>query len=269
MSTQVCWPAERFYWAVIDSQGWRKAGPIPVGLLSFVAEALPVPVEQVHAVGLPLADTRLLVCAAPRADVEALNPDVLGLAPESMPDFAREVEASVVQLLVGEFEPRPIRRAINRRNTMAILTVIACTALTCIGLERRARVWIEQVEEREAAEAQMMAAVLPGLSPELLGLELQRVQEREESDELKPSKDASLAAMAFLKAWPSQVPSKPQGLSVSPQSVSVAVVVDSDPADFLRALSPPAGWRLEEPRINSTGNAWRLNLTLTALETHP
>ncbi len=63
-STSIVWPAERFYWAVIDSPGLcsqrvaaiRQLASIPEGLVEEIQGCVPVPMVQLHAVAIVWPD---------------------------------------------------------------------------------------------------------------------------------------------------------------------------------------------------------------------
>jgi hypothetical protein len=258
-------PPERFYWAILDDQGWSRAGPLPRGLLPGFADEVPIPMEELHAVCAPIADGKLLVCAAPLVELERIEPHILSLAPEYLPEFVTHGQPRI-ELLVGDFEPRPIRSARRFRHGISIATLLVASALVCVGLERRSEMWRQRAEQSAQAAVAMANTVSPGTPPDALGLELERLRSRLAPESLTRPKDASVAAAALLNAWPSRLPSKPQGLNVRPDSISVAVVLEEEPSAFLGAITAPAGWMLEEPRINATGGSWRVNLAFVPAE---
>jgi hypothetical protein len=73
----------------------------------------------------------------------------------------------------------------------------------------------------------------------------------------------------LLNAWPGQVASRPQSLSLAPGAVSISVVLDDDATPFLRVFTPPTGWSVDEPRINSADSKVRLHLQLRTPEAKP
>src|SRR5688572_9736838 len=110
-SPHLRWPAERFYWAVLEAPGWARSGPIADGLRGPLADEVPTSLD-LHGACAPLGDGTVLACAAPASEIEALRATALSLTPESLPDFARgRCDPSVLNLLTGPFEPLPVRRA--------------------------------------------------------------------------------------------------------------------------------------------------------------
>jgi hypothetical protein len=135
------WPMERFYWAVLEAPGYTRAGPLAPGLRPLLDDDVPVPGESLHAVGVPLGGGRLLVCAAERERLAGVDAGVLRLTPGDVPEFAGGVDASGLNLLVGEFEPGLLRRARTRRHLLAMAACLLCAALVSVGLLRRAAGW--------------------------------------------------------------------------------------------------------------------------------
>jgi hypothetical protein len=79
----------------------------------------------------------------------------------------------------------------------------------------------------------------------------------------KIAPDAAVGFEALLKAWPIDVPCKPQSVTVSTDGISLGLVVEGDAAPFLKAFTPPASYSLDEPRVTSAGPVTRLSLHLT------
>src|SRR5690606_6853138 len=114
---------------------------------------LPVPIESVHAVYVTLGDDRMLACAAPKEALEGVGPDALLLSPESLPDAVAtsDVDPSRLNLLVGPYQPRPLRRL----RAVWHVIIAACASLVTFGLHTRARVY-----ERAAADADQLLTAL-------------------------------------------------------------------------------------------------------------
>jgi hypothetical protein len=259
--TSESWPAERFYWAVVDANGWTTSGPLPKGCIGALADEVPIPADELHAVCTPTSDLRLVVCAVERPALEDLDPNLLSLTPAELPDAVGGlVEPSALELLVGEFEPRPLRRARSRNLGLILLTLAVCGALVSFGLSRRAESWRQLSGQRSTATMTLAASVIPGGNPDQLALEANRIRGRKPPPELRPAPDASLALAGLLQVWPTEIGNRPQGITVSPGSISCSVLVEGDPSPFLQSLRAPKGWKLQEPRLNTTGSATRLTL---------
>ena len=105
------WPAERFFWSVVDAPGWKASGVLPAALLEKFGEELPVDVTTVHAVGMPMGDGTVLACGVSIDELANLDPGALSLAPMDFPAFVNAADgpllAEQLNLLVGVWEPRP------------------------------------------------------------------------------------------------------------------------------------------------------------------
>src|SRR5690606_27182718 len=124
------WPAERFYWALIQAPGYTARGELPPGLRPALEEQVPVPVETLHAVVAPASNGALLVCAAAKSELESLAGDALSLTPAALPAFAVDlgIAPDDLNLLVGALEPRAIRRGRACRRLAALTAVVLCAA---------------------------------------------------------------------------------------------------------------------------------------------
>jgi hypothetical protein len=187
---------------------------------------------------------------------------VLRLTPEGLPDFAGGADASGLNLLVGEFEPRLLRRARTRRQALAIAACLGCAALVSAGLLRRAAQWSSLAEQARAATRAVVGEVGAG-SPEALTLEVRKLRSAAfPASAIRGGPDAALALSSLLASWPGRVPNKPQSLMLNGSGMTIGVTVEGDPAPFLRAFKAPAGWTQEEPHLNTAGSVTRVNLQL-------
>lgn len=298
------WPAERFYWSVLipPSGACIRPGPLPAGLRPAFDEVVPEPDEseapsdadgrsRLHVVCTPLSDGRLVACAAPAALLHALNPAVLVLTPDELPEFvmagssadgtecgdvsATTTIATSLNLLVGDFEPAPFRRARASRRILALAgLVVVCVAVT-LGLSRRAaldRAFAQEAKDRseEVTRAIGESLGVRGLRSEALSRALSRAsQAAEAASRISPAADASGALSDLLAAWPPDAGCSPQTLIVADETVVVAVSIDDDAAAFLRRLMPAlrtAGWSLDEPRLTNLRGVTRLNLCMRRRE---
>lgn len=288
-TTDLSWPADRFYWALLDAPGYRRVGPLPPGLLAALADEVPQPIDEVFAVGIPTGGNRVLVCAAPREALLAIAPAVRALRPSALPPGmdtdsdggagddpggggSRAGGGTMIEhlnLLVGEFEPPTIRRQRHRRHRVRAAVVLLVGGLAVIGFSRRSSHWQAVSARAERAHRDLVAQVwgddAPGMPPQhaavALDAELDRLRELARSRPTPPS-DASVRLVSLLKAWPVNASSKPQSLAVNDAGVTVSVAVEGDPAPFLAAFKPPEGWTMDEPRLNSAGAITRLTLQL-------
>lgn len=269
-------PSERCFWAVVEAPGVGLVGPLPEALMGDLADALPVPSDEVFAVCAPAGADRLLICAARRTDIGAIPDDALSLVPAAVPEqLGVRVEPSALNLLVGECEPRRARRSRARRNMSAAAVVLVISALATVGIVRRAR-----YEDRRAVAANLAAETIaremtPGAASAtaILAMDdelarLRRAAAAAEDSAYAPPADASGSLASLLNVWPCHIASKPQSVSVTANAIMVSVVIDGpDAAAFLDALHAPLGWALEEPRLNTSSGTTRLGLSMKPAQT--
>jgi hypothetical protein len=256
------WPTERFYWCLLEAPHWKRPGPLPPGLRALLEDDVPVPVDSLHAVGTPL-DGRVLACAVESATLASLPADAASLTPEAIPPFAPAIDPASLDLLVGAFEPRPLRRARLRRHLAWAGAVLAGSALVSIGLLRRAEMWDRAGASARAAARAMLDPTLPVSSADGLAFELARTRRLAESAaRIKPAEDAAESLESLLRAWPSSVSSKPLSLALSESSTTISVAIEGDATPFLKAMKPPPGWSMDEPRVNAAESVTRLTLQL-------
>lgn len=257
----VRWPPERFLWAILDAPGWTRAGEVPAGMLAALEDEVPVAAEDLHAVCAP-GTNGVVVCAARRSELDVLGPDVLLLTPASVPEWASQgLDASRLNLLVGAFEPLRLRRAARRAHVIAAATVLLCMAFVCVGFQRRGAVWrFEDRAARDATSAVLRTALPEGGDP---AVELERLRRAQAavSSKIAPS-DAAVMLASVLAAWPNRASCSTSSLAVGQDGAALSVVVDGDPTSFLESLTPPPGWTLEEPRLNTGERGTRLSLLL-------
>ena len=275
-SVRVTLPSERCFWAVVEAPGVGVVGPLPEALVGDLADALPVPADEVFAVCAPAGGGRLLICAARRTDLSDVAEDAVSLTPASVPEqLGARVEPDLLNLLVGECEPWRARRSRVRRNVSAAVVVLMVSTLATIGTFRRARNEDRRADAVSQATESLVGRLMPDAAPAtaLLALDeeltrLHRAARAGAESAYAPPADASGALASLLSAWPCQVPSKPQSLSVSGNAIMVSVLLDGpDATAFLDALHAPPGWALEEPRLNTSSGTTRLGLSMKPVRT--
>jgi len=281
------WTHDRFYWSVIDLPGWTKSGVLPPALQLELQNDVPVPVEELHAVCIPIqaasgggAGTRdrVLVCAARRDDLAALAPGVLYLSPSSIPECigglsspgdadaaTSESLASRLNVLVGEYEPRPFRHRRLRKHLELAATFLVCAGLVSLGLLRRA----DSYRELTAGALQTGTAIhARPANVEADVARLTLVRDAVSKAHLPP--DAALTLAAILRTWPMQTRCIPQSVTITPNSVAISVTTaEEDSTPFFKALTAPPGWKLEEPRMNSMSGPSGSRQTRIMVELRP
>lgn len=272
MTGRLTWPASRFYWAELEGPPIRRPGPLPPGPALLFQDDVPVEVAALHAVAAPLPEGRLAVCAAARSDLAELPASTIALTPESLPPHldGRGLTPESFDLLVGDFEPAPLRRRRLGTHALAAAATLLCGLFVAAGLDRRAAHWDATAAAARGAAARLLASVAPGRDAGDLAAELTRLQTiRQGLAIAPPPRDASLVLASVLDAWPASVPSAPQSLSVGPAGVVLSVAVEGEASAFLGEFRAPPGWTMEEPRLNASGRVTRLSLRLRALEAAP
>lgn len=259
-------PAERFYWALLDTGHLSGATRSRRRQLGYLFESvLPEPIDSVHAIYRSLGGDRTLACGmSVRALTAASTPNLTTLGPAGLPAFLTEqvgdaISPADLNLLVGPHEPPGIRRH-RRFAALAVCgaTVVA-TALLIAGQQRRADHLDRARALREAAIAAIYdqtigppTGALPQdarLTAELRMLDRTRGprQEAVGPAEVTPQ----LAAM--LASWPSDLHIKTEQLAVGPTLISLnARLPDETAAERFEAeLLAPPGWRKTQPSIQT------------------
>ncbi len=263
-SPHLRWPAERFYWALLEAPGWVRPGPIADGLREPLADEVPGEVE-LHAACAPLGDGTVLACAAVVTEVEPLRAEALSLTPEDLPEFARgRCDPSTLNLLTGPFEPLPVRAARRRAHALAAGTVAACALLAAFGLMRRAEAW--RADEQAARDAAVVAIAAAAPDGDLLAERDRLLREAQRAAAQRHANDAAADLASVLDGWPARASCQVQSIGVNAEGASVAVTLREDPGAFLGALSPPDGWALDEPRLNAgAGGETRVSVRIRPL----
>lgn len=263
----IAWPADRFFWAVVEAPGVQRAGPVAPGLAELLEDEIPASLDDLFAVQAPCGDSRLLVCALPKATLQSLERGLDRLMPTEVPaEIAIGVAPESLNLLQGAFEPPHIRRRRQRWRTACTACLLAMLVFTAFGLSRRAEHWRERAFTAERERAALIAATIPGQLPSdaSMAAERARWEDRARSTGLVDRPRAGTPALAMLLgSWPLELDAELQSVLAKPDEITVSALVRDDPADFLAAFSVPEPWRLTEPQIRAVGNASRLTLRLT------
>lgn len=259
-------PSEEFYWSILTldegAPKSRRVRPTRDFLDSLLEEDLPLDLGEVHASYTQLPDGRYLACAAPRALLATLPPEALSLSPQAIPD-SLDVDGnglcSHLNLLTGEFEPRELKRERSKRWTFATTACLACSLLLTIGLARRSASARDSARALDAATIGLAKAALPDKSPTLASAayltqqelaSLRTLRSTEASSIRSPDAVAPLADL--LGHLPRTTSLRTDVLAVTPQTITLNVATDADPQIFLKALTPPSGWSLDEPRLTAS-----------------
>lgn len=281
---RVVWPAHRFYWAVLD------ASVVPGGLLhrrpsdealGFLFESeLPVPIDRIHAVYVPVKRNRFIACGVEHDRIleSAELHDALTLGPEAFPSDLRtdlEVDVGSINFLTGRHEPVPVKRERRRLLLESAASVALITAAVAFGAERRIGAWHratgEMMSARESAFNDLYPpqSTAPSSQPPALRLvaELRQLERTRGGAAQSVSSDDPQAAQllaSLLERWPSQQPIMTESLSVTPESVTLVGLLATAPAaqDFVSAFDLPDQWEARQPQISAVTNGVRLTWRL-------
>lgn len=276
MSEPIRWPAERFYFALLDTRGLRhRWGSLPETQLGYLFEdVLPVPIEDVQAVYLPVGRDRVLVCAI---DAERLKDDLpagaLHLSPAELPTHLQvDVDPTDLNLLTGRFAPPSVARARRRRAFAGAAFGLSIALLLVVGLERRrahaeatAAIW--QLEQEELLDRALGPAA-PGIPrvqrvAALTGERRRLEWTRGRASPAQGPDDASPLLASVLERWP-DVTVWVDALNVVSGAVTVRgfakeTAVANQLATTLGALD---GLALEPPELRRTPDGVRFTLRL-------
>ncbi len=275
------WPAERFYWAILDTSS------VPVTVrsrrerLGYLFESvLPgVAIEQVQTVyqRLPGDGKRTLACGLPKNVLkDDVDPSAVTLTPDSAPGFLDgQVDLARLNLLTGSFLPQPVRHLRRRWLLHICLLFTLCAALLIVGLERRSSLHRGTMNDLTAAHDTIIkhvlgsdaplpgAGALPGTG-ELRLIAQRRRLEQTRSDDLPVSSVGNAAAILaqLLALWPQDLHTQTQSISITTSSITVRASVPtmSDAQTLADAFASMNGWRLQQPQSEARRD--RVDVTL-------
>ena len=263
-STQFVNPKDLF-WGILDlarvpTRDRRKRETLD---LLFDAR-LPVPIEQVHAVYQHVDDDRVIACAALVDVLRDARSKYTVVRPSSVPEWLdAPVDLDNINLLHGPMRAVRVDRARSRllASGTAAAALLACT--TTIGAWRHAAAYAqgEQLNStvRETLYEQALDPSVVSTQPSSVRLtsEILRLTSITNELDLEDPGDSQTAPAelmsVLLAAWPDHCNARTERLSVGPDVILIAVLVPDTQAagEFVAALSPPAGWLADQPRIRA------------------
>jgi len=296
------WPAERFYWADLDTTALGRAGAAPTGQqLEFIFEAaLPVTLEQVQCAFVRVGPRRFIGCAVERAQIAAVtreHPTAMALTPAELPatlidalgggpdDPSRQsrdggVDLDRLNMLAGAFEPPPVRRARHGvlLQSVAVAALLLAAVATGVALRRAAlddAARLVDAARRDRIVAALDANAVSGdsaqLPPELRLVSALRTLERASGgfgatsdDRSVLPIDASPGLAALLAAWPENSGARFESLTITDDSIAVRGIA-SGVAEAQRvadALGAMRGWRIAQPQFRTSRNAVSFTIDL-------
>jgi hypothetical protein len=266
------WPAERFYWAVLDAsvlpaRARSGAGRSAKRLGYLFENVVPgVPIEDVHSVYRRLKgrQRRFVACGVPCTVLEGVDPDAVTLRPRSLPSFIPEdLDPACLNVLTGPYLPGAVRRLRRRWRAHVGVMLVVCVGALLVGAERRVQAVQKQHDDVIAARALVLQQVLgpqapaTGSSqpPELrLTAELRRLEQtRNPGVAIAQAANGSSILSELLSRWPGDVHARTESIVVAPTSITVRATVDTmaDAQRFADAFVGLRGWRLRQPRSES------------------
>lgn len=280
------WPPERFYWAILSDTAQARgpargeAGIDPLKDI-LLEPFVPVPLDRLHAVYLPLEDGRVLACAATVEDLKDLAPATMALTPSQVPAFARvalgrsadEVRIDGINLLVGRFEPGPVRAACRIRVGLCLAACLLGSVLIAVGLVGLGRA---RLEESAAARAEMHRLASEAGNPEGAGFDamIDRIESElstlraQHAQGVVPPVDAAQVLSDLLEGWPHETRAHVDAISVQGDLINLSVsFADVEECRRLAgSIRAPGGWTLLEPRWEAGRGASRLLVQMRRAE---
>jgi hypothetical protein len=279
---------ERLYWSVLDPKPLGRTAIARTECGYLFEDALPLPIESVHASYRWLPDGRVVACGIERAVLEAMDrAGALTLVPASVPEPVLEAigtnavascDARDLNLLTGPFEPAPVRAARRRLLLTAAAIAVAFAAVTGWGVVRRGDALDRATERVEERRVEILTAAYAGdrtesaLPPEyrLVGELRQLTSTR--SSTLPPIFDAGPGVAAMVAAWPQEIDARCDAIGVSERTASIrGTAKDSAVMSRLEeAYRGISGWSMPaSPQFSSGSSGLSFTITLTRVETPP
>ena len=163
---QLRWPAERFYWAILNTSSMPVTVRSRRERLGYLFEnVLPgVAIEEVQTAyqRLPGDAKRFLACGLPKSVLEdQVDRSAVSLTPDSAPGFLEDpIDLTQLNLLSGSFLPQPIRRLRRRWLLHVCLLFTLSISLLIVGLERRTSLHRRIINDLTAAHDTIIKQVL-------------------------------------------------------------------------------------------------------------
>ncbi len=280
-------PADQFYWGILDRSVLpRSARHAPEQLGYLFESRLPVPIDSIHAVYIPIDDDRVLAVGAP---VEFLNEadltDVLTLTPDELPewiddDVRTEVDVDSINLLTGPWTPIAIRRGRRRMTGWATAFVVACAGLLMVSFERQRHAFATAEGDARDATMDVYAEVLgdsvratvnSSFPPEqrLIAEHRRLLQTRSGPEETREERiDAADLLTAIIERWPTEQYIETETISVTGGAVTLVLRAPSleDVQPIADAFADLPGWQVTQPQTVARQDHVDITLRFTRKE---
>jgi hypothetical protein len=277
------WPAEQFYWAVLDAAALAARSRPRHTLLGYLFEnVLPgLAIEDLHAIyrRVPASSSEYIACALPRCTLAEIPEAAMTLAPVAVPEFiqrrlgATESIASI-NLLTGPFTPRPIRRLRQSLAWIATASIALCAAMLVCGAQRRIRAMELEIARILDLQASVYQRVLgpdgaAGASPQphelRLLAELRHLEQTRSAAAPDLKAENCAASLANLVAlWPLDLHMQTESMMMTADSITVRgqAPAMADAQALADALAGLQGWRMAQPQSEARQDHVDLTLRL-------
>lgn len=266
------WPADRFYWVVLDRQDSLSATPSSIELQEVVQDDLPCAASDLAFTVNAVSSDRLLVCGVPKERLTSLPSHIVHCGPVTFPEWLEATDSinlpqlSEINFLTGPFTPTLIRRHQQHRALWLTGVTLAATLLLAIGMHRRAN-QAELLAGQHQRQLESLAShtlgtpVTAAQAADLLQARLDRSEILQRAG-TQTSVDIGSVTAQFLAGWPSDLKETPRVeiLSASRDQLLLSVTTPGDPQELITRLKPPTGWKLLEPRLSARGTGTQIQL---------
>jgi hypothetical protein len=158
---------------------------------------------------------------------------------------------------------------------MTVVAIVACGWILAFGLSRRARAAHERAASFDDASVAAARSVLgnivstPHDAMHIAARERARLRAMTASNELVRPNDASRTLSAILSRFPSEPPVQTRVLSIQPALCTLTIEAEdvSRAEEFIGAIVPFEGWKLEEPRVDARATGATVSLQWKVMPT--
>lgn len=276
-STEYILPPEQLYWTVLDmhaaggSAHGVKSARIRRRMGYAFERVLPVPVESVHAVYVPLSNKRVLACGIDRQRLESLlSEGALVIRPSKIPDWIEaQVELDLLNLARFEATPPVLLRQRTRLAATCSILLTVILLFAAVGMHRRASANQTVVGQmNQQTDALILASMGPSASGQIPRLrlvgELRRLRSLSASAQrYTGAADAVLVLIDALEYWPDTPTAQTESLVASGSHIRLRTRhADQQHADEFASQWKPqvSNWTLRQPGMTTHRDSVLLEL---------
>lgn len=269
-----CIEAERLYWAVLDDRdgfvgaalGGGGSRALPESLFDLVQAQIPVAIDGLHVVCEGLGNGRLVACGVEpetlKSIVDSACADLLTVVPSTIPSELGLAPGPLPQLnlLVGPFEPMPVRNARSKIKRTAMAGVISVSALLLCGVELR--IWAGNTRHNTYSAAKSEVLRTAGFKT-LDDLSCEESRLRSINRSAGRSQDALSTVQSIstvIGAWPRGEGSpyvRTDAIQAAHDAIGLTLSAESseDAEKLIEALKRVKGWTLAQPQYSRSGTS--------------